>query len=755
MSASRQARRQLGRSLKALGKAPLCGDEIAPFNSELGAVAEDVRLAAGRCAACLSMSGERKSCHACSFVRYCNRECQTAGWPSHKLVCRVLAADREIVSATKFTESTPLLPLDTIWERLRGGGHAEAHEATAHLYIWAGRCELVLLSAAGPGHINAFSDEIAASGGLALLVKGLAAGGLRAMAAAGILSPLVSHCPEMSASILAAGALPALLYAIGLPSKHADLRKVWSILAAADDSALLVGLLGSSSSGLPWAPAIVEAGGVPVLVEYLTFTMRDEPQLETHRRVRDLLKVRFRAISAVAHLFAREDTGDAFKESTARACIASGASPPLLAALGGERKIAGRASLCLAYIVSHSGDRALAATLGKDRAPDIVAVLAGDSDDVKHGAVLLQAVVALAPETRTAVVAAGALRPLAALLRVTTEDGAVEAAAASVLGALCQGDPVQDEAAVVEASLEPLLALLKRPSTIARESAAWALSSMLKYTAIRDHKERVLAGGAVRILAECLAEAASTGDSRFANSAAAALTNFFAQAEDGSAPPLHASIADQILEAIPSFRLVNMIGGNDVSVDILRLLGDIAASPGCHGALVGAKLPRALAAVLVSKAAAAVASETGLQYVPVVLAIPLLYTLLRGPEAVAAADAVTAADGFPALANALGEVGEVAGAAAECLLAVSELGERRHAALVAAGAVPRLLALLAADKGEEGPDWAKRAAARTLLNLMMTDDASVAAEAAAAGFDAARLRQLAGFPDEPAAPSST
>ena len=758
MSASRQARRQLGRSLKALGKAPLEASEISPFNSELGAVAEDVRLAAGRCAACLSTSGERKSCHACGFVRYCNRECQTAGWPSHKLICRVLAADREIVSAAKLTESTPLLPLDTIWERLRSGGHAEAFEATSHLLVWTCRSDRDLpsrsVSTAGPEHISAFSDEIAASDGIALLVKGLEAGGLRAVAVLGVLDPLVSRCPEVGASLVAAGSLLPLIYAISLPSKHADFGKVWSILRAADDSALLVGLLGASSARLPRAPAIVEAGAVPVLVEYLTFVMRDEPQLETHRRFRDLGIARVRAISAVAHLFAREDTGEAFKASTARAFITSGAFPPLLAALGGEGRTAGCASLCLGYIVRHSGDRALAATLGKDHAPEIVAVLAGENN-AKHGAFLLYIILRLAPEIRATVVAAGALRPLVALLSANSKDGIAEMSAASSLGSLCSGDPVQVEAAFAEGALEPLLARMKHLSVSTRQNAAWALSGMLLSSAKREHKDRALAGGAVRMFAERLAEAASTGDSRLANSASSALTTFFVPpAEDGSAPPLHASIVDQILEAVPPSRLVKMIESEYVSLNTLCLLDGIAASPDRHGALVGAKLPRALASALATtKEAAAASRGLGLQHVPKVVALGLLSSLLRGPEAANAADAFLAADGFLALANALGEGEKVATSAAACLLAVSELDERRRAALVAAGAVPRLLTFLSTDESAEGPGSAKQAAACTLLNLMK-ESASVAAEAAAAGFDTSRLRLLASLPDEPAAPSS-
>ena len=755
MSASRQARRQLGRSLKALGKAPLCVVEIFDFDEEISLTAEDVRLAAGRCAACPSTSGERKSCHACSFVRYCNRECQTAGWPSHKLVCRVLAADREIVSATQLTESAPLLPLDILWERLRSGSHSEAIEATAHLRIWADRCESDFqsrsVSTVGPGHISALADEISASDGIALLVKGLAAGGLRAVVAAGVLVSLVLLCPEMAAAIFAADALPPLIYAIALPSKN-DLGRVWSILAAADTAAQLVDVLGASSAGRPWAPAIVEAGGVPVLVDYLTFVMRDEPWSESFLRAGPHypVSVRSRAISAISNLFTREDTGKAFKASTARACIASGAPPPLLTALGVDTKTAGYASLCLGNIVKHSEDCALAATLVKDHASHIVAVLAGDSDDVENCAFLLQVVLVSAPETRAVVVAAGALRPLVALL---SADGANETSAASALGTLCVGDSAHVDAAFAEGALEPLLALMKLPNAHTRERAVWALSAMLTASEKREHKDRALAGGAIRILAECLAAVASTGEPNLANSAAAALATFFAAGEGGGVHPFHASIVDQILEAIPLSRLVKMIGDQKASFTILRLLSGIAASPDRHGALVGAKLPRALVAALASNESSPAARDLGLQYVPKVQALGLLGKLLRGPEAANGADAFLAANGLLALANALGERGKLAHAATTCLLAISELGERRRAALVAAGAVPRLLALFAADEGEKGPELAKLAAAHTLLNLIKAD-ASVMAEAAAAGFDAARLRQLAGLPDDPAAPAS-
>ena len=262
MSGSRQERRQLGRSLKLLAKVPFSATELSSIVGDMDITAEDVRLAAGRCAACLSTSGERKSCHACSFVRYCNRECQTAGWPSHKLVCRVLAADREIATTPTLLASAPLLPLDTIWERLRSGGHAEAFQATVHLHIHVDRCGPLSsqTSMTDLEHISALRAEIFAADGVALLVKGLAAGGLRASVAAGVLDNLSFGCPEMGAAIVAAGALPPLVYAVALTARHASLGKLWSLFAAAVDATWLLDSLVAFPMGLHIGPALVDAG---------------------------------------------------------------------------------------------------------------------------------------------------------------------------------------------------------------------------------------------------------------------------------------------------------------------------------------------------------------------------------------------------------------------------------------------------------------------------------------------------------------
>ena len=38
-----------------------------------------------------------RACDACDAVRYCGRDCQRADWTVHRLVCKILAADREIM----------------------------------------------------------------------------------------------------------------------------------------------------------------------------------------------------------------------------------------------------------------------------------------------------------------------------------------------------------------------------------------------------------------------------------------------------------------------------------------------------------------------------------------------------------------------------------------------------------------------------------------------------------------------------------
>ena len=414
MRVSRQQRRRLGRSLKTLGKVPLDAHDISTFDEDRSAASGDVRLAAGRCAACLSTSDERKSCRACGFVRYCNRECQTAGWPSHKLVCRVLAADREIASSPKLSASATLLPLDTIWERLRGGGHAEAFEATAHLRLWMDRCGLPSMS---DPLTTALRAEIAAAGGIGLLVAGLAAGGLRASKVAEALSSLALNHPETGAAIIAAGALPPLIYALALPSKHAGFGDLWSLCAAADDAADLIQSLGFGSPASSKAIAGTE-GAIPALILHLKFVMREDAFPPPHwpAYYRGLFYIQMRAIGAISGLFMGMDADDENAASNAQAFIAGGVATLLASSLDSpDAGLAGTAAGCLARLLLHSQDADLARHLGGVFSKIADILRRGGSADREKGALLLDEVLRLAPEARLAADEAGALSAAASL----------------------------------------------------------------------------------------------------------------------------------------------------------------------------------------------------------------------------------------------------------------------------------------------------------------------------------------------------
>ena len=52
------------------------------------------------CGACGLEDGDGvrlRACDACDAVRYCGRECQLMDWPCHRLACKILSIDREIM----------------------------------------------------------------------------------------------------------------------------------------------------------------------------------------------------------------------------------------------------------------------------------------------------------------------------------------------------------------------------------------------------------------------------------------------------------------------------------------------------------------------------------------------------------------------------------------------------------------------------------------------------------------------------------
>ena len=281
LDGSRQERRQLSRGLAAMMKTKLSEHEMGIMKSLLNQdlMPDEAKLSACGCDACQcpSKPGERlRSCHKCGLVRYCNRDCQVAAWPIHKLVCKVLAADREIAAA-KFSESTSLLPLDRLTASLCGSSHAEAYEAATHLYMMMLRTDTVSadpISGRSTERSRALRDKLVPPQSFAALVSGLAKGGLRTTAAARVFSPLVADRPELGAAMVAAGALPSLVYAIELPFKHAGLDKFWGLRAA---TLTATGLLDSLTLFPSLRLDIIDAGAIPALGSLFSSLMREGP----------------------------------------------------------------------------------------------------------------------------------------------------------------------------------------------------------------------------------------------------------------------------------------------------------------------------------------------------------------------------------------------------------------------------------------------------------------------------------------------
>ena len=379
---------------------------------------------------------------------------------------------------------------------------------------------------------------------------------------------------------------------------------------------------------------------------------------------------------------------------------------------------------------------------------------------VAMGSDLVQTIVSVAPGFRGALVEAGALAALVAHLNrnLRAEGGAIHLAV-DALESLCQNDATTADLAFEAGALEPLLVLFKRQDADARESAMCALAAMMA-PAKREHKDRAMAGGAVRLLSANLSCPADVDSLYKGRAACAALAAFFSPAERLGEGARYASFVDEILEGCSPARILEMLGAPDRSNNAIILLTIIALSSGHHRQLVQAGLPCVLVgklklhfeefAPLVSGA-----TTSGIRNVP---GYNLLAHLLDGPEAVAAASAVVAAGWLTTLVAALGRGGEVGSLAAEGLLEFSRLGATKTSELVTARAVPRLLA--AVSKGErEGPGPARAAAfssAHALMNMMNPCGALAAVPIAAAvardvfdaGFDVAQLRRLCGTPGD-------
>ena len=75
---------------------------LEPIKLELArqkSASEGLLASCGACGAVEGGAGGVRlcACAACDAVRYCGRDCQRADWTVHRLVCKILAADREIM----------------------------------------------------------------------------------------------------------------------------------------------------------------------------------------------------------------------------------------------------------------------------------------------------------------------------------------------------------------------------------------------------------------------------------------------------------------------------------------------------------------------------------------------------------------------------------------------------------------------------------------------------------------------------------
>ena len=601
MSGSRQERRNFGRSLRAHAKAPLSEVEASAIIYELTAVADDVKLAAGRCDACLSTSGERKSCHSCGFVRYCNRECQTAGWPAHKLACKALAFDKEISTTVSLSLSTPvpLLPLDKMWDGIRTGSGADVYVATAHLNILLKRTCIALEESPDGGNRDGgdIRDEIAPRDGIPLLVDMLRAGGMKASGVALLLGRYIKDRPDIGAAVVSAGALPYLVNMIALPSKHEALSKYWSlrlaVVAASDVLGTLAGLYGL------WG-AVLEAGAVPAIVSVMKLP-EDLPR--QHPVSFAELNTRGRAIRALCRCFMEapgsvgiDDVDRIDHErgpAVTRACLAAGAVPPLLAALASKDvETAAAAAEALGHIISDSGDADLARKALRDPAKIMAIVRLGCEEEARQALSLMHHVTSAALPLCRPVVDAG-LMPLAvSFLDGVEKSTALACHAGIAIGSLCQ-DPHTAALALDAGVLRRLPALLKGKNAGLHIAALTTISAALSKASGAQRAE-ALSLGLPRLVARCLSTPL------LAEASVVALVAFFVVLREGQESLADApAFFDQVFEGFPASRLVAIIDQRDDLAD--RLAGALHAmpdSPAHHGAWLRAGLPRSLVALL-------------------------------------------------------------------------------------------------------------------------------------------------------------
>ena len=310
--------------------------------------------------------------------------------------------------------------------------------------------------------------------------------------------------------------------------------------------------------------------------------------------------------------------------------------------------------------------------------------------------------------------------------------------AATALGSFCKDDELAVDLVMDAGALEPLVDLAKRW----RENEGLyylvvsALAKML-HGAGRGHRDRAVALGLARPLAACL----SSADAELVDVASEGLSYLIDDVDNPEGRRTNTALAEQIFSESPASQLVALIeAGSHADVSstpfeiaealVLNLIPCVVVPAHQRVLLKAGLIPALLDAASPDPSPPRTVPRPAFD----VLAYPafdLLDKFLREHVAVEAADAVAATrSGLDLLAAALSsDDPTVRETASRCVWAIALADPRHHKATVAAGAAPRLVALLVDEDAD-----VKESAASALLELMTTHP-SVEEEALNAGFD--------------------
>ena len=191
----------------------------------------------------------------------------------------------------------------------------------------------------------------------------------------------------------------------------------------------------------------------------------------------------------------------------------------------------------------------------------------------------------------------------------------------------------------------------------------------------REHRDRALSLGAVRLFAESLADSLPAADVNLRSMASAGLSAFPDTDELKGQDPRTTSYIDQFLAGCPKSCFATLLEetGDASALTALSYLHLFARSEAHHGQLLDEVLLRAV----VSSAYRCSAAYPGPSY--------FLVILLTGPRAAEAAHAIVAAGGIKYLYSALSLGGDEAQNAAASLSAISRTSPALEA-VVRAGA---------------------------------------------------------------------